>query len=365
MFGGEQVKTIERGGFLLFLALVTLAMLAVVWPFAAPLLWATLAAIMFQPLYQRMLAWRKGRENQAALLALLIITIAVVIPSLIIGSMVVDEAIGVFNAFRQGRIDVAAEINQVVAALPASVQSVLTDNGFGNFAALRERAQEFAEESVGLIARQAVAIGGGVFGWVLAFGIGLYVTFFLLRDGKAIGPRIVSALPMADDIAARMAERFLTIVRATIKGSMVVGLVQGALGAVTFWIAGVPSAILFGLIMAICSLLPALGPALVWAPAAIYLLAVGEIWQGVLVIISGVAVIGMADNVLRPILVGRDTGIPDWMILVTTLGGIAMFGLSGIVVGPLIAGLFITAWKELAAQRGERGAEEEAEAGGA
>jgi predicted PurR-regulated permease PerM len=218
-------------------------------------------------------------------------------------------------------------------------------------AGLRDKAQMFAEESVGVIASQAVAIGGGVLGWVLAFGVGLYVTYFLLRDGKTLAPKILAALPLEAGLTNRMADRFLNIVRATVKGSIVVGLVQGALGTITFWIVGIPSAILFGVIMAICSLLPALGPALVWAPAAIYLLAVGEIWQGVVVIVSGVAVIGMADNVLRPILVGRDTGIPDWLILVTTLGGIAALGLSGIVLGPLVAGLFIAAWKELADER--------------
>ena len=150
-----------------------------------------------------------------------------------------------------------------------------------------------------------------------------------------------------------MAERFIGIVRATIKGSVVVGLVQGALGAITFWIVGIPSVLLLGVIMAIASLLPAIGPAIVWGPAALYLLATGAIWEGVVVLISGVAVIGMADNILRPILVGRDTGIPDWLILITTLGGIALMGLSGIVVGPLVAGLFIAGWSILAEQRDE------------
>jgi len=140
-------------------------------------------------------------------------------------------------------------------------------------------------------------------------------------------------------------------VRATIKGSVVVGLVQGALGALTFWIVGIPSVLLLGVVMAIASLLPALGPAIVWVPAAIYLLATGAIWQGVVVIVSGVALIGMIDNILRPILVGRDTGIPDWLILVTTLGGIVLMGLSGIVVGPLICGLFLAAWGIFAEQR--------------
>jgi predicted PurR-regulated permease PerM len=156
---------------------------------------------------------------------------------------------------------------------------------------------------------------------------------------------------MSGDIADRLGDKFLSIVRATIKGSIVVGLVQGALGAITFWIVGMPSAALFGLLMAIFSLLPALGPAIVWLPVAIYLLASGEIWQGVTVIAAGVLVIGMADNILRPILVGRDTGIPDWMILVTTLGGIGLLGLSGIVVGPLVAGLFLASWAILREQR--------------
>lgn len=103
--------------------------------------------------------------------------------------------------------------------------------------------------------------------------------------------------------------------------------------------------------MAIASFLPAVGPAIVWVPVAIYLLATGAIWQGIVVIVSGVALVGLVDNLLRPMLVGRDTGIPDWLILVTTLGGIAFLGLSGIVVGPLVAGLFLASWSILREQR--------------
>ena len=342
---------LENRGFFLFLALVTFALLYISWPFAAPILWATLAAIMFQPLYQWFLARRPGKNNQAAIATLLVITFAVILPSLLIGSAIVDQAIGVFNAFREGRIDVRDWFDQIMAALPGNVQSSLDASGFGDLGEVQHRAQEFAEESVGLIAQQALAIGGGVFGFVLAFGVGLYVSYFLLRDGQAIGNSVVRALPLEGSIAERLAERFLTIVRATIKGSVVVGLVQGALGSITFWIVGVPSSLLLGLLMAIASLLPALGPALIWIPVAAYLLAVGDIWQGVVVIVSGVAVIGMADNLLRPLLVGRDTGIPDWMILITTLGGIAAMGLSGIVLGPLAAGLFLAGWAILREQR--------------
>lgn len=343
---------IERGGFLLFLAGVSLALVLVVWPFAAPLLWATLAAIMFQPLFRWFVGTLHGHDNLAAIATLLVITFAVILPAIWIGSLVVEQAGGIFLAFSEGRIDVAGWFDRVHDALPANLQASLDTSGWGNLADLRERAQEFAVDAVGLIARQAVELGGSAFSFVLSFGVGLYVTYFLLRDGSRIGPAVLQGLPLAKSVADRLAERFLSIVRATIKGSVVVGLVQGALGTITFLIVGVPSAILFGLLMAIASFLPALGPALIWVPVAIYLLATGAIWQGVVVIVSGVAVIGMADNLLRPVLVGRDTGIPDWIILVTTLGGIVTFGLSGIVLGPLLAGLFLAAWEVVREERG-------------
>ncbi|MEZ5680676.1 MAG: AI-2E family transporter [Erythrobacter sp.] len=346
-----QGTSFERGGFLMFLALVSVALVLVVMPFLQPMLWAALAAILFQPLFRWFLARRPDSETQAALASLLVILFAVVLPSMWLGSAVVDEAAGLFVAFRDGKIDVAMYFEQVFAALPANIQASLESAGFGDLGAIQQRAQVFIQDSLGLIATQALAIGGSVVGFVLSFGIALYVGFFLLRDGRSIGDAILRALPFERGIADRLADRFLTIVRATIKGSVVVGLVQGALGALTFWIVGIPSVLLLGVIMAIASLLPAVGPAIVWVPAAIYLLATGAIWEGVVVIISGVALIGMADNVLRPILVGRDTGIPDWLILVSTLGGIALLGLSGIVVGPLVAGLFLASWGMLHEQR--------------
>lgn len=351
MSGGQTRQPVEQGGFLLFLALVSLALLVVVLPFAKPLLWAALGAIMFQPLFRWFLAKRPEKRSQAALASLVVILVAVVLPALWLGSAAVDEAAGLFVAFRDGDVDVAAYFEQVVAALPTNIQASLERAGLGDLGAVQDRASAFVQASLGLIATQAIAIGGSVFGFVLAFGIALYAGFYMLRDGRAIGAAILAALPLERHIAERLVERFLIIVRATIKGSVVVGLVQGALGALTFWIVGIPSVLLLGVIMAIASLLPAIGPAIVWVPAAIYLLATGAIWQGVVVIVSGVAVIGMADNVLRPILVGRDTGIPDWLILVTTLGGIALMGLSGIVVGPLICGLFLAGWGIFAEQR--------------
>ncbi|WP_237452791.1 AI-2E family transporter [Qipengyuania pelagi] len=346
-----RARRIERGGFVLFLALVTVGLIWVAWPFASAILWAALAAIIFQPLFalfQRHL----GGSNRAAILTLLAVTVLVIVPAIWIGNIIVDQATRLYLALQTQQIDPAAAFDRVHNALPLSWQRMIDRAGYGDFGVLQQRVSQFTEEALMIAGRSALSIGGSAFSFVLSLGVGLYVLYFLLRDGQRIGPAIRDALPLEPQMAHELADRFAIVVRATIKGSVVVGLVQGALGAITFAIVGMPAAALFGVLMAIFSLLPALGPAIVWIPVAIYLAAIGEYWQTAVVIGSGVGVIGMADNILRPILVGRDTGIPDWVVLVTTLGGIATLGLSGIVVGPLLAGLFLTGWAIMSEQRG-------------
>ena len=349
----NDTSALQHWSFLLLLAGVSILFLWVVWPFFAPVMWAALAAIMFQPLYRWTLGRCRGRRNLAAALALVIIFVAVLLPALWIGSLVLNEAVNLINALRDDPPDLGELFDTTFVMLPAWLQQFATENGWTDFVAIQNRIQEVLGESSGLIASQAVSIGSGALGFVLSFGIGLYVLYFLLRDGRRIGETILHSAPVEREIADRLADRFLGIVRAVIKGSGVVGLVQGAIGAIVLWIAGVPSVLLLGVMMAILALIPAVGTALVWAPAGIWLLATGEVWQGVFVLAAGFIVISSVDNVLRPILVGRDTGIPDWIILVTTLGGISLAGFSGIVLGPLVAGLFLASWGILQEQRAE------------
>jgi predicted PurR-regulated permease PerM len=316
-------------------------------------LWAVLAAIMFQPLYKRVLKNVGGRRNPAALISLLIILLAVILPALSIGTLVVGEALDLIAQLQDNPIDLAAWANQVYAMLPGAAQNMIDESGWSDMTEAQNRLQAILGESAGMLASEAVSIGSGALGFVLSFGLGLYVVYFLLRDGSRIGETILHSAPVDRAIADRLAEKFLGIVRATIKGSVVVGLVQGTLGGITMWLAGVPSALLLGVFMALLALIPAVGTALVWAPVGVWLLISGNIWQGMFVLGSGFLVISMADNVLRPILVGRDTGIPDWIILVTTLGGLSLAGFSGIVLGPLVAGLFLASWSILREQRAE------------
>jgi predicted PurR-regulated permease PerM len=129
-----------------------------------------------------------------------------------------------------------------------------------------------------------------------------------------------------------------------VKGSLLVAALQGALGGIAFWFLGVQGALLWAALMAILSLLPVVGASLVWLPVALYLLATGAVWQGLALVAYGVLVIGLVDNLLRPILVGKDARLPDYVVMITTLGGMAVFGINGFIIGPTIAAMFIAVW---------------------
>lgn len=349
----HRTEDLQQASFLTILVVVSLLMAVVVYPFAQPLLWAALAAIMFQPLYRRVLRRLRGRRNPAAGLSLLIIFILVLVPAGWIASMVIGQAIVLVTTLQQQPIDLAAWFDAAYTSLPKIARDAVDRSGWADVTMVQTRLQELLTQSAGMIATQAVSIGSGALGFFLSFGVGLYVMFFLLRDGERIGRTVLCAMPVERSIADRLAERFLGIVRATIKGTGVVALVQGALAWITLLIAGVPSALLFGVVTVFFALVPVIGAGAVWLPAGLYLLITGETWQGVFVLLTGFFIISSADNVLRPILVGRDTGIPDWIILITTLGGISLVGFSGIVLGPLVAGLFLASWSILREQREE------------
>lgn len=357
----HRTDELQHASFLLILAVVSLLMAVIMWPFAQPLLWAALAAIMFQPLYRWMLRKFGGRRNAAASASLLVIFFAVLVPALWLGTLVVQEALILVSTLQQQPLDLTITFDRVYSMLPQMAQEAIDRSGWADMANVQKKLEDVLAQSAGMIASQAVSIGSGALGFLLSFSVGLYVMFFLLRDGERIGRTVLRTIPVKRSISERLAERFLGIVRATIKGSGVVGVVQGVMGGITFLIVGLESALFFGVLMTIFALVPVIGAGAVYVPVGLWLLVAGEVWQGVFVLVVGFFVISSADNVLRPILVGRDTGIPDWIILVTTLGGISFLGFSGIVLGPLVAGLFLASWSILREYRDEdaRAAEEE------
>jgi predicted PurR-regulated permease PerM len=194
------------------------------------------------------------------------------------------------------------------------------------------------------VGTHALGITQDTFDYVGGLFITLYLTFFLIRDGEAVARAVRRAVPLAPPHKRELFEKFATVIRATVKGSLLVAAVQGALGGIAFWFLGLSGAVLWAVLMAVLSLLPAIGAALVWLPVAAYLLLTGALWQGLALVAWGVLVIGLVDNVLRPVLVGKDTRMPDYVVMISTLGGVAVFGVNGLVVGPAIAAMFIAVW---------------------
>ena len=168
--------------------------------------------------------------------------------------------------------------------------------------------------------------------------------FFFFRDGDKILQRIFYLLPLSDDDEDLMLQRFSSITRATVKGTMVIGILQGALAGLGFWVAGLDGAAFWGTVMMVLSVVPGIGAALVWVPAVIYLFVTGQALAGTLLLIWCAAVVGTIDNILRPILVGKDAKMPDLLILIGTLGGLYLFGPIGFIAGPIVCGLFMTVW---------------------
>jgi predicted PurR-regulated permease PerM len=335
-------QSMETRAFLVFLLIVTVMFGFVLEPFWGAIFWAAAVSVIFYPLQQRLVARFGGRRNLAAITTLLCCVLIVVIPVLLVLSQVVREAIGLYQAIEQGDLSPGAYLDQIRAAFPIIPETLETLGVDTN--SLREQISNFSVAASRYLAQETLSFGQNTLTFVLQLGMMLYLTFFLLRDGDTLLELMVKALPLGDEREHQLFDKFAEVTRATVKGNLVVAMVQGALGGFIFWILGLPAAILWGVMMMVLSLIPAVGAALVWAPAAIYLFAVGDIVSGVILVLYGIIIIGLADNILRPILVGRDTKLPDYLVLFSTLGGISLMGINGFVIGPLIAALFLTFW---------------------
>lgn len=337
-------SSLEHNAFLVLLVSVSIAFIWILLPFYGAVFWAVILAIIFAPLHRRLQALCGRRRNLAALASLGICIVLAVLPMIIILSSLVQQGALVYDQIRAGKLDFGLYAEQVKRALPESVLDMLDRYGAGDFATVRERLSQAALAVSQFIANRAVNIGQNTVQFVISFFIMLYLLFFLFRDGAALARTVRRAVPLEEGRKQQLFSKFTTVVRATVKGNVIVAVTQGTLGGMIFWFFGIQAALLWGVLMAFLSLLPAVGAGLVWTPVAVYFLVTGAVWQGVVLILYGIFVIGLVDNVLRPILVGKDTKMPDYVVLISTIGGMALFGLNGFVIGPLVAALFMAAW---------------------
>lgn len=339
--GLSRLESKVFGGLLLA---VSLAFGWILLPFFGALFWAAVLAIVCVPLHARLQRALPKRRNLAAGLSLLLILLLVLLPLALVAAMLAQEAAAVVALVQSGQFSLSLYLQQLYAVLPDWAGSLLHRLGLGTSGLMQDRLSAGLSQGAQFIATRALSIGQDTFDLVMHFFIMLYLLFFFLRDGQSLVQRLRQAMPLQADVKRSLGAKFATVIRATVKGNILVAMVQGALGGLIFWLLDLHAPVLWGVLMAFLSLLPAVGAALVWLPAALYLMAT-DLWvQAGVLVAFGVLVIGLVDNLLRPVLVGKDTKMPDYVVLLSTLGGIAVFGINGFVIGPVIAAMAMAVW---------------------
>jgi predicted PurR-regulated permease PerM len=349
----SPVAGVQPVSFLILVALTTIAFFALVRDFLMPVFWAAVLATIFAPMQRRYVAAVRGRRSVAALLTMLTILLLVVAPLLGVGVAMTQEVVGFAEQVQSGAIDLRAPVRFVQRIAPLVTRYL---DRFGvRVDAVGEQLSTAAVAVSQFLASRALALGQNLLQFVALFALMLYILFFFLRDGGRLVAALIRALPLGDVRERELLVKFSEVTRATIKGTLVVGCVQGAIGGLLFWILGIPAPVFWGAVMAVFSVMPVVGPGIVWGPAAIILIAGGHIFKGIVLIAGGVVLIGLVDNVLRPLLVGRDTQMPDYLVLLATLGGLSVFGIAGFVIGPVIAAFFLVVWEMFAQEYAETG----------
>jgi predicted PurR-regulated permease PerM len=338
-----RTRTVQNASFLAVLGLVTVLFVMVVWDFLRPMFWAAVLAVLFYPIHQRWVRLVKGRTSLASVLSVLTVVIVALVPVGFVIYAITREAMALYGELSAGGAGIGSPVEWLREQAP-SVVAWLGALGV-DLDSLQEQASTAAVEASGAIAAWTLQFGQDVVRIVAMALVMLYVLFFFFRDGRIILDKVIDAIPLGDGREGHLFRRFQEVARGTVKGTLLIGLIQGTLGGLAFWVLGIRGPVLWGAIMVVLSVLPAVGASLVWGPAAIILLASGRWAAGVVLIVFGTLVIGLIDNFLRPTLVGRDAKMPDYVILVSTLGGIWLFGITGFVLGPFIAALFLIMWE--------------------
>jgi predicted PurR-regulated permease PerM len=333
--------------------IVTVLFAVVLWPLSGAVSWAVFIAIVFAPLQDRSVLVCRGRRGWAALGTLVVIVFSVLLPTALLTASIAHEAAAFYERFRSGELQFSEYFQHAIDALPAWVRAGLDRFDLSDLPVMGRKLLDALGRSSQALTSGAFTIGQNALEFVVNLFVMIYLLFFLLRDGNALAASAARVLPLEERHTRRLLAEFAAVVRATVKGNVVVALVQGTLGGLAFSVLGIKGALLWGAVMALLSLLPAVGAALVWGPVAVYLLSTGSIWPALGLTAWGVLVIGLVDNLLRPILVGKQTRLPDYLVLIATLGGLAVFGLNGFVIGPVIAAMFLATWEIFAETRRE------------
>lgn len=335
-----------RTAFVLLLVLgISLLMVAVVWDFLKTLLLSTILSGLLNPVFKWLTHRFGGRRGLASLATVLFLLLLIIGPISILGGLAVKQAVQVsqraapwvkqqFNAAQ------SFDAQEWVASRWPAVADLLP-----NRVELADHAANAAKSAGSFLVDRASALTSGTAGFLLHFFLLLYSMFFFLKDGRQMLEKVFYYIPLNHEEETLLLHRFIAVTKATVNGTLLIGVIQGSLAGTGFFFAGIDGAVFWGAVMIVLSVIPGIGSALVWVPAVIYLFLTGHHLAATLLLIWCGAIVGTVDNVLRPVLVGKNAGMSDLLIMFGTLGGLMFFGPFGFIVGPIVCGLFLTAWE--------------------
>jgi predicted PurR-regulated permease PerM len=333
-----QLKSLNVYFFFFLLLGVGVAVYFIFQPFLTAVVAAAILATIFKKTYFTLEKWTRGSKGISSFLTCLIVFFVVVTPIFLVLSLAIGEANNLYHMLGQ-ESSLEKIINQTVeTAHTVPYLNVFFDTQTLDQARILSDIKQFSKNVLGLLQAAYQGITSFLF-WVFVM---FFTLFYFLIDGKRMLGQLMSLSPLRNEHDKLLVKKFISISRATLKGTIVVGIIQGLLGGITFWIAGVPSPAIWGLVMVLCSIIPMFGSGLVWLPASIIMILLGDIWQGTFILVVGFGIISVLDNVLRPKLVGKDTEMHPLLVLFATLGGISVFGLAGFIIGPIIISLFLS-----------------------
>jgi len=326
----------SKNAYFIILSITTILFSMLLIDYLIPVFWAIIFSILFSPFYN-WLNKKIERPSLSSSITIFVILLMVILPSILIFGAITNELFKIVSMLESGGFEIRS------SSIIPSIENTTKLIGL-NIDDIYKQLNQFVYSLSQLTYTTLIKITENIFSFIVSSLIMIYLLFFFLKDGENIINSCISVFPMDDAHERYLLDQFHQVTKVTIKGTFIVAFVQGFLGFIILSILNIQGAILWGFLMALFSILPGIGTAIVWLPITIFLI-YSEMWvQGSILLFSGLFIIGLVDNLLRPYLISKETSLPDYLVLLTTIGGISLFGISGFVIGPIIASLFISIW---------------------